>query len=148
MNNFLIYACFSRSLDKYHVSNNKIHLISSIVGSCDNLHVVENFILNNSIIKINIDSNIFIFVIFDTRENLTKHYDSFNFKENNKIFITESTSFTYEIRRGSLIIRYLTIEAFLYNSFLVSNIFGLSNLQAKDFDSVHQNSLFVFHNII
>jgi len=44
-NNFLIYACFARSFDKYHINNKKIHLISSIVGYYEDSkkRVIDNY---------------------------------------------------------------------------------------------------------
>ena len=124
ISDYAIIASFGRSFDSSHIENNRIHLISSIFLLEDLSYLarlMEDFKRSNKIF--------YIFGVFSEVREL-------------------------EVRDlGSLVIILCNInDIFKYIMFnknsegLFNNIFGDLNLDRKDFDSILQQSIFIFNN--
>lgn len=130
MLNNCILACISRSFDKHHVENGKIHLVSSII-------FVKEIKLGDYIRHIN-------------RIDNTKMHYLF-------IILPYAVKMRSEVK-NNLTIYLITLEEFIENyknkeNQLFIELFGSLELKSKSLDSVYQESLFVFcntdwHNIV
>lgn len=127
-NHFAILANFTRSLDKSHTENNRIHLISSIC-----LIKYDEMVLLNKFLEQDLfGDNLFVFIVAPKSNDIPT---------------------SKAVRKGNLTIIYLTIYEFLSNLGLTDKsdplfekVFGKSNLSHKNFDVISQKSIFIFQN--
>jgi len=147
-NNFLIYACFARSFDKYHINNKKIHLISSIVGYYEDSkkRVIDNY--KDMIESATFDSDKLSYLFLVYEDEQIKDI----LKDTN---ITVHDNYIVERRVNNVIFIFVSIDQLIghlsftiKNNDLFGNIFGNKEMKAKDLDNIYQNSLFVFHNML
>jgi hypothetical protein len=146
-NNFKIFACFTRSYDKFHNSDN-LHLIASTVlvrDKIDNKGFIEN-------IKNSSSSRKYIIVeVLDLNETLLISEEKNLFSKNKKndlfkIFENEYLGYI-KISFNKLLKLYYSNENKEEMDY-IKNIFNYtSSAEFKDKDQIYTQCLFIFHNI-
>jgi hypothetical protein len=124
-----IVSCFSRSFDKHHFENNRMHLISSVV-------FIENFSFNKIPIKIysGVEPKYYTFVI----------KPKFEYENNKYVYVINDNL--------NLVIVFIDFD-YLLDLFqnesldLINNLFGKKKMEKKDFSLLYNNSLFIFSDI-
>jgi hypothetical protein len=147
-NGFKILACFTRSIDEYHKSTNRIHLISSIVLTRYEFHISLSMIRSLSLSENNYKNKYYVFNIVDENDSILEIIDGF------KCFIEHKCD-------ERLVYIHLPISTLLglaifenddykvlnfYNKNLKTNVFGEKDLKEKNFDILCQDSVFIFSN--
>lgn len=128
---FAVISSFSRSFDSSHIENNRIHLISSIFllkGS------QVNYLENYCIKVLSEDKKKYVFILTPDLEEYLHLGPQF-------------------IEKGVLKIIQCNISYFLKNLLFTVNsdsffetVFGDLDLNSKDFNTISQQSIFVFYN--
>jgi hypothetical protein len=140
-NNFKILACFTRSYDKYHNSDN-LHLISSSVLIRDKIN--DNFLenLSNSYVK----RKFIIIEVFNTNDeiitldNLLRGAVTGNIKDSTY----ENDYLGYiNLSFDKLLKLYSSKESRDY----IKELFNYGNIETKTENQIYSQSLFIFHNI-
>lgn len=129
-----IISCFSRSLDKHHLSpaggkKNRIHLISSVV-------YIENFKFSERQIRIYNGEN-HVYYVFIIKQN-------FEFDNNKYVHISDDVNDAVYI--------FIDFEYFITlfqedSLIMLNKIFGKKNMIEKDYSLIYNNCLFMFSDI-
>nr|WVH37925.1 RNA polymerase [Dichomitus squalens] len=133
---FAIIGSFTRSLDTPHKENNRIHLISSIcLVQQKDMGFILKYLTDYKTIHLEKVSYVFV---------LTPNTTAPEPKEGGEPLI---------IDKGSSVIIKCSIGTLLKNLFfteestsIFKNLFGSLNLEYKDFETISQNSIFIFLN--
>ena len=125
--NFAVVACFTRSLDEFHLKNERVHLISSIcLLKKDQLNELYQNINN---LSSGSEENFFVFKINNTLSDDTREvYEN--------LYIINLS-----IYKLLCVLGFTNLKNDLFD-----NLFGDSRLNSKDVESICSNSLFIFEN--
>jgi len=139
----IIFACFARSFDDSHIKNKKIHLVSSVVNSTYGFNIgYTNFsFLREKIEKGMYRSTYYIFNVFcgggmDICDSLRVEGDYFGCVR--VINVSIFTLIKCIENNGKMLD---------LSENLITEIFGGIDSTKKDFDSILQDSVFLFYNI-
>jgi hypothetical protein len=142
-NDFKILACFTRSYDKHHDSNN-LHLIASTVlvrDEINNVEFIKNIRYSNVSRKFIIVEVVDHFTSGESTKNL--HNDlKLEDKDNKKIFENEYLGYV-KTSLNELLKLYSSNE----NKDYIRSLFNYDNTDTKDKDQIYTQCLFIFHNI-
>src|ERR1700749_7918 len=136
-NEFKILACFTRSYDKYHDSNN-LHLIASTILVRDSINY-ENF--RNYIKKSNTSRKFIIFEVFDKNEAiiLDSSIEEDIYEPNS--YLIEKENYVYARLSFNRILKKPDLEIDF------RDLFFYDYTETKSKDQIYTQCLFIFHNI-
>lgn len=142
-NKFSIICNFTRSYDKSHIKNNRIHLISSnlIIDSETSDLLIENAykLFNGNLLNPYAQQNE-IFYIFNVEED--------------NLFNNSNTDYEINAHKNICII-HISLDRLIWflglniktdKNDIFSNVFGDLEQKNKDFENICQNSIFIFSN--
>lgn len=143
-----IVACFTRSFDKSHIDNNKIHLISSVIQiNTDEIKKEDADILKNVAGKLSGSKENFyyFYVLADNGEIDWLKEAHPNIKRREGYYYREFNGVYVIFLSLDVLIGFFNINT--SNSEIFENIFGHKNLIRKDFEVISPNCLFHFRNL-
>ena len=136
---FAILANLTRSLDKSHVDKNVMHLISSVcLFKGEYLKFLELDNLKNSLISTPNNENLYIFMVYPRGSTVTNN-------KNLDIIYSYNNINIININIDHLLINF----GFLFQkNNLLLNIFGDYNQKHKDLNTISQQCIFIFKNLM
>jgi hypothetical protein len=149
----LLLACFARSYDEVHIKSERIHLACSVVMSSYNISFYE---IDYSFLKEKMErgmyrSTYYVFNVVDEYNN--KHnlplIDLFDDIKNNEA-IENIEGCVRFINIGLEALLTMLVDdgnKFNITNDFITNIFGDKESTKKNFDSICQDSVFIFRNI-
>lgn len=148
VNENIILACFARSYDESHIKNKKIHLVSSVVYSNYevNVHSIDLDFLQEKIVKGMYRSTYYIF-------NVDLDVDDEGFFSDTHLNVDVENNYFGCVRVINIrlfdLVRCIENEGKMldFSENISAEIFGFNDSTKKDFDSILQDSVFIFKNI-
>jgi hypothetical protein len=151
-NDVLLLVCFTRSYDETHIKNKRIHLISSVASSSYDIDMsnIDFEFLREKIEKGMYRSTYYVFNVVDELNNkdeipLINRFD--NIMNNKAIVNFYDCVRVINIGFSALLTLLENGENLNITNDFIKEIFGDIDLKKKDFDSICQDSIFIFRNI-
>jgi hypothetical protein len=154
MDDKLLLVCFARSYDKIHIKSKRIHLVSSVVSSSYgfDLNDIDYSFLKEKMERKMYRSTYYVFNVVDeyaNKENLALIDRLYNI-DNRGVTINNYYNCVRVINIGiNSLLTFLEDDGNKLNitNDFITDIFGDIDSKKKNFDSICQDSVFIFRNI-
>jgi hypothetical protein len=163
-NEFIIFACFTRSYDESHIKSERIHLISSVVCSSYeyDLYDIENEqgILRKFIDEMKCRSTYnIVTVLSDLDNNYNKNKINLFSLITDRVKDNIKSQYSAEFYSGDCVrLINISLDNFLglldydgkeldFNEDFLTSFFGKKDSKEKELDLIFQDSVFIFRNI-